>query len=141
LPSIDTKKFQLTELEKKLGTKLIFGTALLGKSDSIVVHIPAANDSIALNTQQEIVIGRSDPQANHYPDVDLLPYGAVEDGVSRIHARLQRMEDNLNLIDMGSANGTYLNGQRLIPKQPRVVRDGDEVRFGKLVVRIYFKHS
>ncbi|KAB2855894.1 MAG: FHA domain-containing protein, partial [Anaerolineae bacterium] len=39
----------------------------------------------------------------------------------------------------GSVNGTFLNGQRLIPRQARIVHDGDEMRFGKLALRIYFK--
>jgi len=42
-------------------------------------------------------------------------------------------------LGVGSSNGTFLNGQRLVPNQPRVLRDGDEVRFGKLVAHIYFK--
>ena len=73
------------------------------------------------------------------PDVDLAPYGAAEQGVSRRHAVIRRGEDTLTLVDLGSTNGTHLNGQRLIPHQPRVLRDGDEVRLGKLVFHIFFK--
>jgi pSer/pThr/pTyr-binding forkhead associated (FHA) protein len=59
--------------------------------------------------------------------------------VSRVHAAIERSEDTLTLIDMRSSNGTLLNGQKLVPDQPRVLRDGDEVRLGKLVAHIYFK--
>jgi pSer/pThr/pTyr-binding forkhead associated (FHA) protein len=52
---------------------------------------------------------------------------------------IRRGEDTLTLVDLGSTNGTHLNGQRLIPNQPRVLRDGDEVRLGKLVFHIFFK--
>jgi pSer/pThr/pTyr-binding forkhead associated (FHA) protein len=85
------------------------------------------------------VLGRSDNTSTQKPDLDLTPYGALEKGVSRIHAAIERSEDTLTLIDMGSANGTHLNGQRLIPDQPRVLRDGDEIRLGKLVAHVYFK--
>ncbi|MEO0564900.1 MAG: FHA domain-containing protein, partial [Chloroflexota bacterium] len=61
-----------------------------------------------------------------------------EKGVSRVHAVIEREEDTLTIMDMGSSNGTYLNGQRLAQNQPRVIRDGDEIRFGKLTTRIYF---
>jgi hypothetical protein len=32
-----------------------------------------------------------------------------------------------------------LNGQRLIADQPRILRDGDEIRLGKLIAHVYFK--
>ena len=43
------------------------------------------------------------------------------------------------ILDRGSANGTYLNGERLTPNEPHVLRDGDEIRLGKLVAHIYFR--
>ncbi|MCS7071755.1 MAG: FHA domain-containing protein, partial [Anaerolinea sp.] len=64
-----------------------------------------------------------------------------EKGVSRLHAAICRQDETLTIVDMGSSNGTHLNGQRLIPDQPRVLRDGDEIRLGKLVAHIYFKRQ
>ena len=43
------------------------------------------------------------------------------------------------IMDRSSANGTYVNGERLIPNDPHVLRDGDEIRLGKLVAHIYFR--
>jgi pSer/pThr/pTyr-binding forkhead associated (FHA) protein len=86
-----------------------------------------------------MILGRADSSSTQVPDLDLTPYGALEKGVSRMHAAIHRSEDTLTLVDMGSVNGTHLNGQRLIPEQPRVLRDGDEIRLGKLVAHIYFK--
>jgi pSer/pThr/pTyr-binding forkhead associated (FHA) protein len=88
---------------------------------------------------EKIVMGRSDNSSAQKPDLDLTPFGALEKGVSRLHAAIIRTEDTLTLIDMGSSNGTHLNGQRLIPDQPRILRDGDELRLGKLIAHIYFK--
>ena len=59
--------------------------------------------------------------------------------VSRQHARITRQGKLVVIEDLGSTNGTHLNGQRLIPHQPRVLRDGDEIRLGKLVCHIFFK--
>jgi predicted component of type VI protein secretion system len=42
------------------------------------------------------------------------------------------------VTDLGSANSTFLNGQRLMPHEPRVLRDNDEVRLGRLVFRVNF---
>ena len=79
----------------------------------------------------QTVLGRADNTSTQKPDLDLTPYGALEKGVSRIHAAICRNDDTLTLVDKGSANGTHLNGQRLVPDQPRVLRDGDEIRLGQ----------
>ncbi|WP_067169422.1 DUF1707 and FHA domain-containing protein [Microtetraspora niveoalba] len=51
--------------------------------------------------------------------------------VSRVHAELRREDDAWLLVDLGSLNGTRLNGWRLVG--PARVRPGDEVAFGDCV--------
>ncbi|GAA0376883.1 DUF1707 and FHA domain-containing protein [Microbispora corallina] len=51
--------------------------------------------------------------------------------VSRVHAELRRDDDAWMLVDLGSMNGTRLNGWRLVG--PAKVRAGDEVAFGDCV--------
>ena len=104
-----------------------------------VVTVSVSMEPVTVSPSKRVVFGRSDNNSTVKPDVDFTPYGAVEKGVSRQHAALEVNEDTLMLLDVGSSNGTYLNGQRLLPNQPRVLRDGDEVRLGKLVAHIYFK--
>jgi pSer/pThr/pTyr-binding forkhead associated (FHA) protein len=41
-------------------------------------------------------------------------------------------------MDLDSTNGTYLNGVWMYPNQPRVLRDGDELMLGSLVLRFKF---
>jgi pSer/pThr/pTyr-binding forkhead associated (FHA) protein len=41
-------------------------------------------------------------------------------------------------MDNGSSNGTFLNEQKLIANQPRVLRDGDDLRLGFLVLTVHF---
>ena len=86
----------------------------------------------------ELIIGRKDPQTGQLPAVDLFNYGALEKGVSRRHAAIVRLEGSLQIKDIGSPNGTFLNGQKLVPHQARVLRDGDDVRLGHLTLRINF---
>jgi pSer/pThr/pTyr-binding forkhead associated (FHA) protein len=52
-------------------------------------------------------------------------------GVSSSHARLLRQGAAYQLEDLGSTNGTFVNGQRL--DAPRMLQDGDVVKFGKEV--------
>lgn len=130
---------QLDPSSNELAAKATWGTARFGQDASIIIHIRDASDPIVVRPTKRTVLGRLDSSSNQKPDLDLTPYGALEKGVSRIHAVIARSDDTLTLIDMGSANGTHLNGQRLMPDQPRVLRDGDEIRLGKLVAHVYFK--
>jgi serine phosphatase RsbU (regulator of sigma subunit) len=56
----------------------------------------------------------------------------IEDpSVSRNHARLEPVADGWCLADMGSANGTFLNGRPL--SRPTALQDGDLVAFGGIM--------
>jgi hypothetical protein len=52
--------------------------------------------------------------------------------VSRRHAELRRMPEGWTLVDEGSRNGSYVNGQRVSGQHP--LREGDVLRFGDTVV-------
>ena len=62
---------------------------------------------------------------------------AKSNGMVRKYCRSKNVP-NAPPIKAGSHNGTYLNGQRLIAHQPRVLRDGDDIRLGFLVLRVKF---
>jgi len=130
---------QLQNVPDELGMKATWGTARFSRDASIIIHIRDAAEPLVLHPQQETILGRIDPTGQSRPDLDLTPFGALEKGISRHHAAIRRGEDTLTLVDLGSVNGTYLNGQRLTPEQPRVLRDGDEIRLGQLVLHIYFQ--
>jgi DNA-binding winged helix-turn-helix (wHTH) protein len=56
--------------------------------------------------------------------------------VSRCHARILVQGTTATLEDLGSKNGTFLNGQRL--QQPAVLADGDEIWIGRSVARFRY---
>jgi pSer/pThr/pTyr-binding forkhead associated (FHA) protein len=95
----------------------------------------------ALPGNRRIVVGRKSPGSVVNPDIDLSPYEAEPKGVSRFHASLYRQDNTLVLTDLRSLNHTYINGLRLYPHEVRVLRDGDEVRFGQLTVRVRFRSA
>ncbi len=131
---------ELGETDDSVG-KPHWGTARFSHASMLIIHIRDSNEPIVMEMQDELVLGRYDPVSRTRPDLDLSPFQAVDKGVSRLHAAIRRQDDSLNVIDLGSANSTYLNGQRLVPHQPRVLRDGDELRLGMLVLHIYFRHD
>lgn len=51
--------------------------------------------------------------------------------VSRLHARLTSDHLNIFLEDLGSTNGTFVNGQRLAPGEAHRLRAGDVIHFGQ----------
>jgi len=134
-----TSTKQLEGSTSELLGKSNWGTARFSREAAIILHIRDAADPIVLEPSDETTLGRGDAAQKLSPGLDLTPFGAQEKGVSRVHAAIRRGEETLTLVDLGSVNGTHLNGQRLIPNQPRVLRDGDEIRLGKLVCHIYFK--
>ncbi|MGY0491076.1 FHA domain-containing protein [Streptomyces sp. WG-D5] len=56
------------------------------------------------------------------------------DTVSRVHAELSRQGGTWVLRDLGSTNGTTVNGRRVIGAA--IVRDGDQVAFGRMAFRL-----
>lgn len=50
---------------------------------------------------------------------------------SRAHAEIQLSPEGIRIIDLGSTNGTFINGKKLTPKQARELQHDDEIIFGK----------
>lgn len=48
--------------------------------------------------------------------------------ISRSHCRISRRGSQITIMDLQSANGTFLNGARLYPNQPYLIKNGDVVR-------------
>src|SRR5262252_1865402 len=64
-----------------------------------------------------VILGRSHPGSPIQPDCDLSPFDK-EGRVSRQHASIEWKDGRLFITDLGSTNGTLLNGRPLSPHQP-----------------------
>jgi hypothetical protein len=115
-----------------------WGTARLGKERKLLLHIRGHDKPLVVHISDTLILGRQDTDTGEAPEIDLADYGAQELGVSRRHAAILVEDDALKVMDLGSANSTYMNGQKLIAHQARILRDGDELRLARLVVRINF---
>lgn len=93
---------------------------------------------IKVPLKPEILIGREDANSDVFPEVDLTPYGALRKGVSRCHAKITCHDDELTVEDVGSVNGTFLKGHRLIPYQAMPINSGDVLQLGTLVLQVHF---
>lgn len=136
--SISTKK--LRDTLGRIETQPGWGTAHFGPDSELVLYIPSESETITLLPGDRLVLGRNDRSSQKAPDLDLTPYDAFNKGVSRLHAAITRENgDTLSIVDLGSVNHTYVNSEQLVPHKPRILRDGDEIRLGDLVLKVYFK--
>lgn len=80
------------------------------------------------------LLGRSVPGANVIPDIDLARFDRHR-SVSRSHALIVRVGNSFIVKDCGSRNGTVINEViRLNPSQSRILRSGDSLRLGRVIL-------
>ncbi len=106
-----------------------------GQTASLVVTSPPPPATIPIPDRPEMIVGRSDPQSNSYPDVDLGPYGGLELGVSRRHFRIKRDGSQIYVEDLGSMNGVTVNGRKVTPYTLHPLRSGDQIHLGKMELK------
>jgi len=83
----------------------------------------------------EAMIGRWDADGGIFPDVDL-DQDDPEAKVSRRHARIQFLNNQYLIEDLGSTNGTFVNrGPRLAPGAKQPLKNGDEIIVGKTFLK------
>jgi len=104
---------------------------------SVALYIQDSEDPQVIFIARELVIGRSTPTETEMLRFDLSAYNAQEYGVSRRHAILKRTPIGIVLEDMGSSNGTWVNGTLVAPYSPVPIQSGDQIRLGKLEIEIY----
>ena len=96
---------------------------LPGKRGLLVIKGPSIGDEFYIE-KDEFIIGRS-------PESDVL----LDDiTVSRKHALLKKDKDEYRLIDSGSLNGSYLNGNIV---DEAILSNGDRIQIGKYIF-LYF---
>ena len=83
------------------------------------------NEKIQI-TDDTFFIGRDRRMCHYCIDSD--------SSVSKIHIRIDSEDSEARVIDMNAANGTYLNGQRIQPKEPVLLKDKDEIKIGQQIL-------
>lgn len=94
---------------------------------------------IPLVGKTEYTLGRSAEGQPILPDIDLTHFKAYESGVSRLHVTLTFSKQEVLATDLGSANGTYLNRQKLLPHRAYPVNHQDILTLGKLKIQLLIR--
>lgn len=110
--------------------------AVAGLGPQRLVHDKSGME-FALAKGPETMIGRRDPVTGIDPDIDLTP-ADTQRSISRRHAKIYRREGKFFIAEeIGTMNGTFVNGTRLETGVPTEIKYGDEVRCG--LVNLKFK--
>jgi hypothetical protein len=100
---------------------------------------PKSGMEFPLATGAETTIGRRDPVTGIHPDVDLTPVDGQR-SISRRHAKIYHRGGRYYVAEeIGTMNGTFVNGHRIETGVPMEIKPGDEVRFG--VIETVFQLS
>lgn len=91
---------------------------------------------VEIPLNKAIHLGRLDPASDVFPEIDLTNDGGLEKGVSRRHARVLKREGIVVVEDLGSINGTFVNGKRLAPYLPETLNSGDTLQIGRLLIDV-----
>lgn len=83
-----------------------------------------------------VSVGRLDAAHGIFPDLDLTSCGGIEGGVSRYHCKIHQLASSYLVEDVGSANGTFLNGKRLTPYLPHVLKNKVKLQVGRIKLEV-----
>jgi pSer/pThr/pTyr-binding forkhead associated (FHA) protein len=108
------------------------------QGEEIHLKIMVDGSMVKLSGTREFTIGRGVKGQLILPDIDLGLYDAFSLGVSRLHAVMKLNQDMVIIMDLGSSNGTWINGHRIEPHVESELSHGDIVALGKLQFEVLF---
>ncbi|HET9076897.1 MAG TPA: FHA domain-containing protein [Acidimicrobiales bacterium] len=93
--------------------------------EKLVVVSPPTEKGTEFALPDEVTVGRAGGCAVLLPE---------DTFVSQLHARVFRRDGSLYVEDLGSTNGTFLNGRKVTAPVP--IRKGDKVQFGRTTLEV-----
>ncbi|OQY31135.1 MAG: hypothetical protein B6243_08945 [Anaerolineaceae bacterium 4572_5.2] len=105
----------------------------------VTLQLLDSGQFLPLTERNEFTMGRVSEGQPIMPDIDLTPYRAYECGVSRLHAVVKKRNSQVFIMDLGSSNGTYVNGERLEIERERALSHGSVISLGKLKIQVLLK--
>jgi pSer/pThr/pTyr-binding forkhead associated (FHA) protein len=114
-------------------------TCVLSEPDDSAAATAAEGALVVVPNSSALLVVKRGPNAGSRYQLDKLVTSAGRNHnsdiylddvtVSRRHAEFRRENGAFQLVDLGSLNGTYVNGQPLHPSVP--LADGDQIQIGK----------
>lgn len=102
------------------------------KDTVIILRLLDFDKTLQLSGRSEYSLGRVAKGQPILPDFDLTEFDAYQQGVSRLHAAIKVNPAQIVIMDLRSANGTRVNGQKIQPNVDYPIKHGDVIALGKL---------
>lgn len=101
-----------------------------------LVHVESGSEFALSSQKAELLIGRPDPVTGLLPEINLGPLD-TQRSLSRRHAKIVNEGGMLFLREeVGTTNGTFINGERVPTGQARPLSLGDTLRFGTVELKV-----
>lgn len=137
---LDGEKLPLTTLRLEPKPPTEMRQSSIFTEDTILrLEIMGSPQPVLVYPKKEVMVGRRDATTGTQPDLDLTPYAGYRMGVSRRHLMFRMADRRIEVVDLGSSNGSRLNGIIMQAHQPYLLRDGDLLTLGKMDVRVTFQ--
>ena len=107
----------------------------------INLHIIRTGQIIPLEGRVDYTIGRVSDGQSILPDVDLSPFDAYTQGVSRLHATFRIRQEGYFIEDLGSSNGTRINNNKIPPLTEQSVQHGDVISLGRFKIQALIRQD
>ena len=101
------------------------------------IYITGAPKPYYVSIYKELIFGRQTDAALEAV-LDLSDLDAFNLGISRRHAMLRRADSGFEMLDLSSRNGSWLNGEQLIPNKPYPFATGSQIRLGRMRMVIMY---
>lgn len=105
--------------------------------NQLAVFVGTASPPLISTAAPAVILGRYSAASSSQPHIDLVPFGAYDKGVSRLHAMIHFEQGLFSLHDLGSSNGTWLHSKRLEHGIPMRLLSGDWIQLGQLYLQIH----
>ncbi len=109
-------------------------------AEGIAIYVAGQLKPAGIRQDDEFIIGRrADPTEENI--VDLTPYDAFSQGVSRQHLRVRHTGKGYMVMDLHSRNGTWVDDQFLAPQTPLLIKSNTVIRLGLLRIILAFQQE
>ena len=127
--AVEQKNSQVNQMEQELKESAVtFNDILLAGTDETgKEHRLKINGNALARAKEGQTVGRHGQQADHVLNIEQ---------VSRIHLRLQVEDNKLFVTDLGSFNGTQVNGAALEKDKSNELKNNDELNIGTFTCKV-----
>ena len=110
--------------------------------NKVAMYLDQFAEPAIVPLEHELILGRYTPGSAGEERFDLTPYGGADLGISRLHAVIRPgATGQMEIVDLGSTNGTWLNNDRLAPYVPSLLQSGDHIRLARMWMTVYFEEN